>query len=584
MVTQAWKASDFLGLTPAIDHRRSDKFFVLSGQNYFFDSIGPKSGFANRYVTPYPFYDPAHIQGVRLFLTSGERSFTLTNTGILEWNETAGVHKILYVIPDAINQPYRWSVSYLNGYVYFAHPACGLLAMDTNSDIILPVDSAGAPTNVLACCVCNARLVVISPFYYYWSAPSNGLDWVPRLSGPGFQTIANHVSGEPIICSSYGKGVLTWTTSGVMRAEFNGDQTVWNFKALNTEFHPINSMCSLQIDDSTVLILDERGLFTSAGDIPQPFAPLFNEYLIEFIRRNKLRIGANMRLEWDAIRRLLYLSYSTSQTDPIYENAFVYYPPIDRWGQFNESHYGILPVSFDSGDRIGNYFGFVDHTGRHRVWLDGGSREILPANPMLNSVYPLSQVPAHVDPVDDCLVCSSSWRVSPVANFLDASPAGYFQSSATIRASAEIEGLAAQISLGLLRFDQVQAMDMMTEINQIMIGSADSDTGDVDGMDFNIIPAGTSEEDYNLVGSARDYGLDPLNQINCDVRVISTVDGRTEFQSVTPTLFDFKRGMRYYSGNTSGLWHIVELTASTPGDAFHLGVVELTASQAGRYS
>ena len=108
----------------------------------------------------------------------------------------------------------------------------------------------------------------------------------------------------------------------------------------------MNSFCTFNMDDNTVVMLDQRGLFKSQGDIPQPFTPVFNEFLIDYLERYKLELGQNVRLEWDDRKKFLYMSISLSEFSPLYERAFACIPSIDKWGTLDSFTMESFPFLF----------------------------------------------------------------------------------------------------------------------------------------------------------------------------------------------------------------------------------------------
>lgn len=529
MATQSLQVADVLGLTPAIDPTRSDKFFVLKGKNFLFDAIGPRSGFGNRLLSKAALLAAPYIQGIRLKLRSGDRSFTITTNAILEWNEATLSWTVIYATPDTSVQPYRWTWGYLAGKVYFCHPRTGIIVYDVETGVAALLAGPGVPTNAIAIVVNNGRLCVMTDELFAWSAQSDGSYFKPELGGAGFQRIDSRVPGLPIMISTYAKGVLIWTTGGVMRSEFTGDVEVWRHRNLNTEYRPVNSFCTVRVDDDTVIILDERGLFQSKGEIPTAFAPLFNEFLIDYLQRNNVNVGENVRLEWDELQRVLYVSVSLSYANPLYEECFVLYPPTDKWGQFGEAHYGILPIKITGSERADDYYGFADSDGFIRYWKRTGSREI-------------------------------------VANVEDPN------------AAPVLQGLDAYIWIGLLRGISELDLDHMTEIIQIMVRSNQSGPEDRTILDFAIEP----DLDLNIPGSDLNLGFEELNYVNHQLKIISTNDGQSEFQSAVPDLVNADKAARLFACSTVGIWHIVEIRAAGIGEAFHIRTLELTAADAGR--
>jgi hypothetical protein len=411
--------------------------------------------------------------------------------------------------------------------MYFCHPMVGIVRASPLLNDFTKLVGPGVPEFPLAICVDNGRLCVIDKDFMYWSAQSNGADFEPRIAGAGFQLISDRVSGYPITLHSYSKGVLTFTTGGVMQSGFTGDDAVYRHRAINTEYRPINSFCTAQMDDNTVVVLDERGLFASRGEAPEPLAPLFNEFLIEYIRKNDLKIGQNIRLEWDNLRRLMYISVSTTFSSALYERAFVLYPPLDKWGSFDEPHYGIMPITINMNDRKGDYCGFVGSDQRLRYWIETGSRQAVDG-----SLLPLD----------------------------------------------------ASIQIGLIRFNELtESNDQMIEVQQIMIGNATSGPSDVVALDFNLIPEG-QDEDYNIALGAEDFGENRLQYVNHKIRFVGTIDGQSAFDIANPQLTVFTKASRYYACTCQGVWHMLELSADEVGEFFHCRAFELTATYAGKIS
>lgn len=583
MPTAPYKAQDFKGLSPAVEPTRSKDIYALNGKNYIFDSIGPKSAFGDRFLFPQPIKNPAHAQGIRLKLRDGDRCFNFFGDGIYEWNEDVGGHVPIYITPNTLTQPYRWTWVYLNDVMYFNHPLTGIIAYDLIENRCEKLVAPGVPTEVLWITECNGRLVAMTTLYLAWSEQSNGAAWVPSLGGAGFQLISDRLPGFPVAATSYAKGILTWTSGGVMRSEFTGDKEVFRHRALNTEYRLINPFCTFNTDENTVVILDERGLFQSRGEAPTPFAPLFNEFLIGYLQDNNLKVGENCRLEWDELRRLLYLSVSLSRYDPIYEKCFVLYPPMDKWGQFDTPHYGIFPIKVADSERADDYHGFVGQDGRIRHWLKAGSREVLPTDTSVNLYYPTIEKPFIESYGDDGLTLSSSMTLNTFSrdeHFGEV--AGYYPRDGHDLVPATLTGLDAWIHIGLLRADGELGNDEMTEVTQCLVRSNVSGDPDIVVVDFNTDSGGSADQDYNDSTGTQDFGVEPLNYVNSKIRIISTIDGVSEFQSSEQELVGFVKGGRYYAGTTVGLWHVLEIRAEEVGEAFYLKSFELTWAYAGR--
>lgn len=578
---EVYRVADVKGLTPAVDPTRSTEQFVLNGDNYIFDAIGPKSAFGNQLLLPQRLEDCNQPQSVRLKLRSGDRVFHFTTKAILEWREDTGGWRVIYVTDDTSSQPYRWTFGFLSELMYFCHPLVGIIVYGLDVDYAASLRTEGAPTDALAICVDNGRLIAVTPEYLFWSDPSDGTNFQPKLGGAGFQLLAARVPGFPIMVTSYARGVLTWTSGGVLRSEFSGDQEVYRHRALNTEYRPINSFCVFKQDDNTIVILDERGLFQSQGEAPTAFAPLFNEFLINYLQENNLVLGDNVRLEWDELRRLLYLSVSLSQYDPIYERCFVLYPPTQKWGQFNEPHYGIMPFRINTGERKDDYYGFVDAQKRVRMWKSVGSREVHAPQKTQNLYYPPIQKPFHYSGGEEGTVLSSSFIINTYNDILTTNRAGYYLTDAAVPAPATLTDLGAFIQLGLFRSSKEMSHDELSELIQVFVRSSQSGPTERTGANFSLEPP--ISFDYTQPDEGRYYGFEELNYVNHKLTIFPTNDGVTLFGgAVVPDLVGFTKGARHFSCSAVGIWHVIEVRANAVGEAFHLRTLELTGTSAGR--
>jgi hypothetical protein len=578
-----FEARDIQGLLPAVDPRSADKIHVVAGANYVLDSKGPRSVFGNRFLTPYALGAPEHIEGMRLRLRTGDRVFNFTSDSIIEWDESAGGWRPIYYFDQNIAEHmYRWTGDYLDGIMFFCHPAVGILAFNLDSDLCLPLEGPGVPSEPISICVCSGRLVVIDESAYTWSAPGDGTIFIPELGGAGFQAINARVPGYPLMVSSYARGTLTWTTGGVMRSEFSGDAAVWRHRALVTEYRPINSYCTFRLDNDTIGFLDERGFFQTQGESPKPLTPLFNEFLIDYIRKNNLNLGQNIRVEFDDLTRRIYLSISLSEFNPTYTKAFVLYVPLDKWGEFNEEHFGIHPLLVRDSSRADDYFGFTDVDGRARFWTEGATREVLPTSGTLNSYYPVIQKPAVQQLDGDAIILSSTGTLNTVPTGEYTQRAGYYDAVGTSPTTSNVTGLDAFVNLGLVRARSDVSYDRMLEVNQVYVGSLTSNPDVFVVEDWNAVPDGESNEDWNVAVGNTDYGFDDVTYVNHGLQIIGTVDGRSAWQTETPELIRYNRGSREYSTHCAGMFHIVRFTAFNVGESFHVASLELTASDAGR--
>lgn len=585
MGTQKIPFSSVEGLNPAVEPSQSDKVFALGGRNYLFDTKGAKSAFGNLLLTPIERTKKNQPQGVRFNTHLGVLCFFMDGDGIWQWDDSLGDYRQIYSTRDVDMVDYRWTYGYLANLIYFCHPSTGILVYDLSDPGYCQKHSQignVTPDDAMSIDVTSGRLVVQSPLLMSWSAPGDGLDFNPMLGQGGFQLISDFVPGEPILITSYATGCLTWTTNGVLRSEFTGDQSVFRHRALNTEFHPVNSFCTFRVDDTTVVILDERGLYSSQGGQITSYAPLFSEYLLDFIQKNRLKIGNNLRTEWDALQKRLYVSVSLSVSNPQYEQCFVYYPPVDKWGQFDEVHYGIVPVSTQLAARQGDYYGFVDLDGRVRFWREITSRELRPerANYLTKNLYQPA-IPKQVQYDKDLLYrIMPSWTKLSGISKAGMGRVGYYDIGGTAPTLIQSEGLNAQIRIGLLRPNGPGESDQMSEVLNLLVRSTDSALGQQ--IDDFMLYASDVIEDWQILTGDEDWGGNDAGVVGHTLQVVGTIDGVNDFVRVVPKLVRELPSGRYYSCSVKGVWHIVEIGAQAVGESFALKTLELTAADAGR--
>lgn len=575
---------DIQGLTPAIDARKQDSIRLISGDNIRFTADGIISDYGNEYLIEDPVFDPEYIQGARIRTRDGDRTFTLVQNAILEYNEDIGDFDVIYTFEDTTQSPYRWTWGFLNGFIFFCHPAPGIIWLSTRTQQTGRLQVPGLPENPLALTVDNGRLIVIDSSAFYWSAQSDGFNFVPSLGGPGFQLINERVSGLPIMCVSFARGVLTLTSGGIMRSEFTGDNAVYRHRAINTEYAPVNSFCIFKTIDDQVVYLDRRGFFASRGEFPQAFAPLWNEFLIDELELFRLTEAENLRVEWDENNRLLYLSVSESDIPPRYDYAYVLYQPLDKWAHFAETHYGIFPINIGSTtERRGQYFGFCDSDGFVRWWGSQSHRQTRATDTTSNFVrkkveYPVTRTREVTSEIMPCAV-----RGSTISEINVDDITGYYTQDGLNLLAPNITDLGAKARLGLFRLTRGEYPDEVSEVTDITVGSVLSNDGQIPSVDYNTMPPGTSNEDYNTAVGAEDFGISTVSFVNFDFRVIASQDGRSAFSTRTPQLSDFYLGQRYYAVNIVGVFFILEFSTSSAGQAFYIRDLEVSAiADAGR--
>jgi hypothetical protein len=111
----------------------------------------------------------------------------------------------------------------------------------------------------------------------------------------------------------------------------------------------------------------------------------------------------------------------------------------------------------------------------------------------------------------------------------------------------------------------------MSEVTQMILGNIITGDDDKISAEFNLAP----------IQPVEGFELEQSNFVNCQIRLISTLDGKSIFQDCVPMVTLILKGARHYACSTVGIWHILELEAISPGEAFSLHSLDLTLVAAG---
>lgn len=558
--------ADIQGFTPAIDPRKFQGIAVVSGKNFVFDADSVRSFPGAELFYPFPLGTPAHVQ----FIDVLDQTFVFTDSAILTWDKARGVFQFLFQFPRITGAPHKWTAGFLNQVFYFCHPATGIIAYDVATATADYLRAPGLPELPIGIAVNNGRLVVFDSAAFYWSAQSNGRDFTPELAGPGFQLINDRVPGTPLAMTGFAAGVMTWTDGGVMFSEFTGDVSVYRHRAIHTSYRPINSFCATTLDDETVLILDKRGLFASQGGSPIAFDAVMNEYLDRIFANMDSRRRERTRM---CFCKGLFIDIAVVDSQDRF-TSLVRHSGTGKWGLFSREHYAVGSLDGD--------FAYVNETGLY-VTNRNASVDRLPDDSATHYLYrrkPKEQVVTTRDA--SYRVLSDHIRTAHLAETGFVGVSGYRTFDGTAPQQLEQASLDSYIRLGPFRFTQGQSPDEMAEVTNLSIGSLLTSDGLAEGEDLLLIPSGISDEDFVAINGAEDFGFEPVTAVDFDVKLIGTLDGFTAFSEQVPMLATFAPGLRHYSANIVGIWHLLEVKAGIAGQAYQIRWIDFSAFAAGR--
>lgn len=362
---------------PIIDARSDDRTRVIDGRNFEFDAMGPKAGFGNTILTPFPFSESIGIQGLNI----RNRVYVITQDTILAWR---------------VNSPYTWQVVYnfsladsdplyfpwfgfaMNEIVYLGQVSRGLYAThieddpeDLNFEYTTQVEIPGLPEGIRGAAVVRNRVILVTDGAVLWSATGDFSTLAPTPGGAGFHLISDFVTGEFLGISAFNEGFIVWTTGGGVLAEFIDGDLVWRWSVFQGQERPIGPWALQQMSNGMSVFLSNHGLkYTSNGQIPQDWTPEFNEFFRGYVNQGSKQVNArDWRMSYDLATEKIYLSESADSVS--FWRTFAFYPTIDKWGVFSENIYGLLPLTTTQ-------FGFVDRLGIPRVFSGGTAVEEMP--------------------------------------------------------------------------------------------------------------------------------------------------------------------------------------------------------------
>jgi hypothetical protein len=600
--------------TPAVEAKaaESGSLFVLRGENYFFTSRGPRSFYGTTVLADMQISSGVYPTDS---ITTADRSFLLTNDKVVErrWPFADSLEA------DALSQYWfqmatlqvptaprpadeKWTHAYVGYANYLCHPQHGLFKIgdDTLSPYAGTTDS---PEDVISVIENNGRLVIMSKGLISWSAPFDGDDLTPALGGAGFQVIAELIPGSPLAMTNFEGGFLVWTDGGVLIAEYNASDSVYRWDRLNTEqlLYGGASWCSMA--DGATLIVTKSGLqrVSSTGQIEQ-IAPAFNEWLRPYLtERDDLVIRPVYIQEED----LLFLQMMDNTG--VFNQTPVLSVNIDKWGYFNENHYGFVRIDADEYQ-----FGYVDYDGYVRQIHEGCFNEDAAGNQSaIQSWVELG----FIRPIDGSPVADANFEIQEVVTTVN--------QTRTIEDDSQDEdwnGPNASVSWNIGFYSDIEDWNKYGLL----------DYGDDWGLesvlsgpeeDWNLLPSTESADwgepiigptffDWNNYGAPEDWGATPstgvepvglidwqlsleadedwggpqasLNHYNYQFKIISDLDGWDEELVVEPALAIRKPDTDVWTCFSHGHNHRLRYSTSQIGDKFHIRTLAMTIHSSGQ--
>jgi hypothetical protein len=636
MPTVPYVATPIQTLLLADDARNRQPVHVIDGANFYFDSEGPKSGFAVTLISPYPFGQPRGIQGIE----SQGRYFVFTQDAILVWRtKVPFIWEPIYAFEQELleSQQGPWSLVYIAGVWMFAQKGRGLFkgTVDeyTEKIVVTPWTSAQAPgilDSVYGVGMARNRLILFNDALVQWSEVEGIDDFTPSPGGANFIAIRDYVAGRPIGLLDHEDGFTVWTHGGGMAAEFVGGDFTWRVYPKTSTEHPLSAWCKVKLSESGHVILTQHGLFlTQSGQDPQPWTPEFNEFFLTYT--SKFRADAPFwRLEYDIDRQIIYVMESNDGIT--FWRSFVLTPTRNKWGLLSRTVFGLLP--FSEGR-----FGLVCSTHCARYFTDAYYGLSDPDESAgCDRHYPRYEKGLSV-PSTSAVARASTWDPTIPGTLLEIPAGDWYAPASRFPGERSITGLSSWIEFGYLAPENLsESIDVSLEIQEIRYGSVLEtpnfpvdfttehkeslfyweeedwdytpivaavdieedlmdesgsedlmnlpDDQNVDFMQMSDYTTDDSEvpaEDWNELSGDEDWGgvLASAMPLSSALTIRSSDDGYT-YNEFTPVLAKFDAGARTLTTIAPGTWHRVRIQATEPFEYYHVKYFGVTFEYGGQ--
>lgn len=512
-----------------------DSCFVLDGENFIFDSKGPKAFFASRLLNAGGVVDSSDVGGD--VQSIGGFIFTTTKVGRFD-QEGNFITQYTYADPIIGSDVNRsWTRAFVSGISYFCHPGVGILKYN---GVAWSVITTGVPGVPQAVAESNGRLGIMTTTVLAWSGPESPEDFTPELGGSGFQAISTYAAGSPLVFVQMPQGFLTWTTLGGMISEFIGGDAVYRHYPLQHSFIPISDSAIARLPDGSYVFCTPQGLHSqSTSAAPSKATPIFNEFLRDVLKKVPLN-GLRVRLDYSDLEDLLFVQIRDWSQN--FTSTYVLSVALDQWGVFSEKHLGIIHHGVAT-EPVHHELGYVDVRG----------------------------IPHRFMPYD------SKKEVTP----------GVF------------EGLGSWVELGPIRDKRLEETgDSLQEVQQITLGVRgrprwsvaleeieDRNTSDESDENYNT----STEDDENLSDSHllvddTTFGLTLISDLGgFDEESVNDPYADNELVQVTePELIRDTANSKHYACLGNGLWHRLRLEATEVGEYFHVTSAKISISYYGK--
>lgn len=582
------------GLSPLIDPVRTTEPFVIAGRNFIItpDGIAEAYVYDNLIALEDNFKAADGVQSIR---TSDGTTFICAQNAIFCYNP---LERSLFpaIWFDETDTVYPWTYGRVGRQDFFARRGVGLVSVDRDTKRWRHEVSE---SDIYSCTEIDGRLFIVAEGRVEWSKIGNGRDRATSTTtGAGFHTLPNEAS----VCFSYGRGVVTYTESGMWRSELTqGVIPFRHFPFHGKEFTPLNPLCVVPWVNDTHLFFTREGFYTTDGvNAPREFEVLFGEYLVNEVQRiGALDFNYSIRLMSSVTARRLYVSVASQGFAPgIFLRAFVYDALSQQWGNVQQVHKGILEFVYDNNHLDGLNPGFVSSLGDlylfpstdinhdYRAWLQQNEDSFI-FDLRDSSPHPTYETIENDNVVLNGVADGQAFgdvdeHTPDVAGVYEFTPPHGADSYSRLQAQVDRN---AFIEIGPFRAVTDEYIDQLSELSEIYLVSGKAERQDSEEDFLHDYPVDIYE-DYLVLADelSEDYGVGVDESVPPKIRVRTTLDGEIPWFIVEPIIREKTLHGKAVQQvlHTTGLFHNILFESDNDHGLFTVKLLELDLLQAGR--
>lgn len=372
--------ADIRGLIPAVDPRKINQPLVIKGQNFLFDLDGPYSGFGNVFSTYSRIIDPEYTQ---TFEVEGD-IIAFSTHAALKYDIESGEYYPVYIF-DNTSEKYPWFHAKVATAHYFVKKGLAGVIRYLPSTGVWSLMTTDVPSNPVAVCKSQGRLVILGSSEYGWSAIDDGTALATDSdTGVAQQSLAI-LGGTAYGLFEVSDGFIVASSSGLIKATRTGGQNPFRHDTLVEEgsegVRPINPNSILSIGTGRIFLIDKKGFFETSGQVPQRFEePLMGQYFSQTLLRTlDLSDLFAVKCHYNEDRQLLFISIGVAGISGQFSNAYVYHFPSEKWGNFYATHFGFGEFDTELSQQSDFNFGYLGTLGRVHAFKETAYVESDPA-------------------------------------------------------------------------------------------------------------------------------------------------------------------------------------------------------------